>query len=446
MSDVTARLDLPLIKPSQAQKHVTHNEALQVLDGLVQAALEEVGAETPPFEPDPGTLFALGASPTGDWLDQGGKLAFRSGEGWIFIDPQQGWHAFDKATSQFKIYDGSAWNGLTANFQNLSGVGIGTTSDSINRLSLSSDASLFNNAGAGHQLKVNKATTGDTASLLFQSGFTGHAEMGLAGDTAFSVKITDDGATWYDALRASAATQTVEFGLPITGVAVQQTAIDDGPGRLLKTGASATVLAGGLETLAATSGSANALNVTTGANLASVSPGYMIRFRSDLPNTNAATINLDNTGALPCVTITGVPLPAGYIRTDANTTAVFDGSQWVLDRVPEHGSNGNGAFVRRADGTLTAQAVITLAQTSTALLQATITFPQAFSDTTRTVVSTELESFSSATANIGQLGVTRSHGFSTTGCIVETHMIDGFSNLASGDTATLRLHAFGFWY
>ena len=67
MSDITARLDLPLIQPSQAQKHVTHNEALQVLDGLVQAALEETGANTPPFEPVTGTLYAIGPGPTDDW-------------------------------------------------------------------------------------------------------------------------------------------------------------------------------------------------------------------------------------------------------------------------------------------------------------------------------------------------------------------------------------------
>ena len=66
MSDITARLDLPLIQPSQAQKHVTHNEALQVLDGLVQAALEETGANTPPFEPVTGTLYAIGPGPTDD--------------------------------------------------------------------------------------------------------------------------------------------------------------------------------------------------------------------------------------------------------------------------------------------------------------------------------------------------------------------------------------------
>ena len=101
MSDLSARLDLPLIKPSQAQKHVTHNEALQILDGLVQAALEETGALNPPFEPITGQLFALGDGSTGDWADQGGKLALRVAEGWLFLTPQEGWRARDKAAGQF---------------------------------------------------------------------------------------------------------------------------------------------------------------------------------------------------------------------------------------------------------------------------------------------------------------------------------------------------------
>ena len=36
MSETSPRLDLPYIQPSQAQKHVTHNESLQRLDALVQ--------------------------------------------------------------------------------------------------------------------------------------------------------------------------------------------------------------------------------------------------------------------------------------------------------------------------------------------------------------------------------------------------------------------------
>lgn len=48
MAETTSRLELPLILPSQAQKHVTHNEALLRLDGLVQLVLEGLEATTPP--------------------------------------------------------------------------------------------------------------------------------------------------------------------------------------------------------------------------------------------------------------------------------------------------------------------------------------------------------------------------------------------------------------
>lgn len=234
MSDITARLDLPMIQPSQAQKHVTHNEALQVLDGLVQAALEETGATTPPFEPVTGTLYATGANPTDDWAGQPNKLALRITEAWLFIDPQEGWRAWDKATGQFKVFDGSGWAEILPDLNNLDGVGIGTTSDATNRLSVAAAASLFTHDGAGHQLKVNKATPADTASLLFQSGFTGHAEMGLAGDTAFSIKLSDDGTTWHDALRADPATQQLATDFQLTGDAVQQSPTDTTTGRLMR--------------------------------------------------------------------------------------------------------------------------------------------------------------------------------------------------------------------
>jgi hypothetical protein len=36
MPDTTSVLSLPLIQPAQAQKHVPHNEALRVLDAIVQ--------------------------------------------------------------------------------------------------------------------------------------------------------------------------------------------------------------------------------------------------------------------------------------------------------------------------------------------------------------------------------------------------------------------------
>ncbi|MFN3527388.1 MAG: hypothetical protein ACK4YU_15005, partial [Paracoccus sp. (in: a-proteobacteria)] len=56
---------------------------------------------------------------------------------------------------------------------------------------------------------------------------------------------------------------------------------------------------------------------------------------------------------------TGAALPAGYVRTDADTLARFDGTAWVLDRAPERGANAGGDYRRLADGTQTCARVAT---------------------------------------------------------------------------------------
>lgn len=97
-----------------------------------------------------------------------------------------------------------------------------------NRISSSADATLLSHAGAGHQLKLNKAASGDTASLLYQTDFVGHAEMGLAGNNNFSVKVSPDGTSWTDALVVDAASGT------LTGAAVQTSATDTGAGKMAR--------------------------------------------------------------------------------------------------------------------------------------------------------------------------------------------------------------------
>ncbi len=77
----------------------------------------------------------------------------------------------------------------------------GASADATNRLSINAPASLFNNAGAGHQVKVNKAAATDTGSFLFQTGFSGRAEFGLTGSDDFQIKVSADGASWFDALQ-----------------------------------------------------------------------------------------------------------------------------------------------------------------------------------------------------------------------------------------------------
>lgn len=203
MSDNSAILALPYIQPSQAQKHVTHNEALARLDVLVQLSVIGFDAVTPPLVPTEGETHALGSNPVGAWAGQDDALATWRDGGWHFIAPLVGWCAWGAATGELRVWNGSVWD--LPPTENLTGVGIGTISDATNRLAVKAEATLLSHDGAGHQVKINKATVGDTASVLFQSDWTGHAEMGLAGDTNFAIKVSDDGSSWTQALTIDAA-------------------------------------------------------------------------------------------------------------------------------------------------------------------------------------------------------------------------------------------------
>ena len=201
MSDTSPILSLPYIQPSQAQKHVTHNEAIRILDLLVQLVVADADRTEAPATPATGDrhIVALGAS--GSWAGRDGQIAVWDTTGWLFYEPLSGWRADVLATGSALRFDGAAWADTGPDFQNLDLLGVATTADANNRLAVASTATLLSHAGSGHQLKINKAASLDTASLLFQTGFSGRAEMGTAGDDSFSIKTSADGSTWNDALR-----------------------------------------------------------------------------------------------------------------------------------------------------------------------------------------------------------------------------------------------------
>ena len=201
MSDTT-HLALPYLAASQAQKHVTHNEALTLLDALVQAAVKSRGLATPPASPADGDRYLVAVSPTGDWTGQAGKLALQMDGAWRFLAPQEGWTLWVDDEDALLSFDGASWGGAStlSELQDLNLLGVNATADATNKFAISSPASLFNHAGAGHQIKLNKNTAGDTVSVLYQTGFSGRAEIGLAGDDNLHVKVSADGATYHEAL------------------------------------------------------------------------------------------------------------------------------------------------------------------------------------------------------------------------------------------------------
>jgi len=216
MSDDTPILNLPLILPAQAQKHVTHNEALRLLDITVQLAVLDRDLSEPPALPGEGDRYIIGPSPTGAWEGRAGQIAAYWGGVWVFLAPGEGWHArvLDEAVTL--CHQSGQWQAASPPPEILPRLGIAATPDSGNRLAVSSPATLFSHAGAGHQLKLNKAAPADTASLLFQTGFAGRAEMGLTGSDAFSVRVSTDGTAFTTALAANPASGAISIPEGIT--------------------------------------------------------------------------------------------------------------------------------------------------------------------------------------------------------------------------------------
>jgi hypothetical protein len=215
MPDDTTILSLPLILPAQAQKHVTHNEALAQLDLIVQLAVIDRVLTTAPALPTLGDRHIVAAGATGPWVGQSGRIALYGETGWQFTEALPGWQAHVLAEGQTAVFDGLGWETLSDGPLTVTQLGVSAVADATNRLVVSSPAVLLNHAGAGHQLKLNKAAAGDTASLLFQTGFSGRAEMGTAGSDGFDIKVSADGAVWATALGADAATGEVTLPKPL---------------------------------------------------------------------------------------------------------------------------------------------------------------------------------------------------------------------------------------
>ena len=105
----TARLAFPLLSPGQAQKEIYHNEALQALDCIVAANVEEPPRVTPPASPALGACYIVAAGATGAWIGKQDNLACFTAGGWRFISPVDGMSAYVRTTSVWAVYRSSAW-------------------------------------------------------------------------------------------------------------------------------------------------------------------------------------------------------------------------------------------------------------------------------------------------------------------------------------------------
>ncbi|MFE1602111.1 DUF2793 domain-containing protein [Methylobacterium sp. ID0610] len=229
MSEATALLALPLLAAAQAQKHVTHNEALVLLDTLVQLAVLDKDLTSPPASPAEGDRYLIaGANPSGAWAGWAGRVVRYQDGAWTSAVPRPGWLAFVLDEGELYLYAAGAWVSYRTTLtvlQNLQRLGIGTTADAANPFAAKLNAALWTALGTGEggtgdlRTTLNKEAAGNTLSLLFQSGWSGRAEIGLTGDDDLHLKVSADGSSWTEALRLDRTTGGADFRVAEVAVA-----------------------------------------------------------------------------------------------------------------------------------------------------------------------------------------------------------------------------------
>jgi hypothetical protein len=216
----STNLALPYIEAAQAQKHVTHNDALSLLDALVQLAVIDRDLATPPGSPSNGQRYIVAATPTGAWVGHVGHVAAWQDGAWLFTTPLAGFLAYVVDEAAFLMWNGSAWTDFGATItalQNLTRLGLGTTADATNPFTAKLNNALWvaktvAEGGDGNlRYKLSKESAAKTLSLLFQNNFSGRAEVGLTGDDDFHFKVSPDGAAWFEALTIDRASGRVSF-------------------------------------------------------------------------------------------------------------------------------------------------------------------------------------------------------------------------------------------
>ncbi|MCK0196339.1 DUF2793 domain-containing protein [Ancylobacter sp. 6x-1] len=114
MADTTPNLALPLLAAAQAQKHVTHNEALVALDALTQLAVLDRDRTDAPTSPAAGDRHLVADGAGGTFAGKDGRVALYDGDAWSFLTPRAGWSAYVVGEGTRLVHDGNGWTDALA--------------------------------------------------------------------------------------------------------------------------------------------------------------------------------------------------------------------------------------------------------------------------------------------------------------------------------------------
>jgi len=105
----TPRTGLPEITAAQANKHITHNEALAKLDALTQSNVKD-RLTAPPGTPTHGYCYLIIATATGVWAGKENQIAQWYNGAWLYYTPSDpGWKVYVEDEGLDYTWTGSVW-------------------------------------------------------------------------------------------------------------------------------------------------------------------------------------------------------------------------------------------------------------------------------------------------------------------------------------------------
>ena len=216
MPDNLPNLDLPILAPSQAQKHVTHNEALRILDAVTQLAVLSDTFDTPQPDPAEGDRYLVATGGQAEWAGQDGMIASFEQGAWLFYAPKPGWRIYVIDSALLKAFDGAGWQVVGGSLlENLTGLGIGSDTASAPftaKLNSALWTALYAaDSGNGDLTQtLNKETISDDAGFVLQTNFATRAVLGLFGSDNLRLSVTADGSSFKDGIVVDNTTGIVE--------------------------------------------------------------------------------------------------------------------------------------------------------------------------------------------------------------------------------------------
>lgn len=200
MPTTTPRLSLPFIQTAQAQKEVTHNNALNLLDALMRPVVMSMSVNTPPGSPTAGDCHIVGGSPSGAFTGHTNKIAYYSENGWIFLAPFKWLEIVNEADDTRYVYNGTAW------------VEFGLLlKDSGEYLRISQKEEEVTLSGASTNSTI---TIPDRALVI---AVNSRVTLAITGATSFSVGVSGDNTRYGNAL--GIALDTTNVGVSLNPIA-----------------------------------------------------------------------------------------------------------------------------------------------------------------------------------------------------------------------------------